>query len=249
MVSAKPYYLFLAVILLAETAAAETIRIAVASNFTAAAREIVSRFEQSSGHQVKVSYGSSGKLYAQIEHGAPFDLLLAADTVRPINAEREGYAVADSRFIYAKGKLVLWSPKPGLYSDGEAYLRQRQFQRLAIANPKTAPYGTAAQQVLKYLGVWDPTSKNIIRGDSIAQTFQFVATGNASAGLIAMAQLKSWQHQQGSLWLIPDHYYAPIEQSAILLSHGASNPAARQFLSYLNSDKVRSLIEDYGYGI
>lgn len=230
-------------------AQAAQVSIAVAANFTDATRQIVPLFEQASGHQVKVSFGSTGKLYAQIENGAPFEVFLAADSKRPVKAERQGLAVAGSRFVYAKGKLALWSSQPGQFDDGEAYLKGGSFARLAMANPKTAPYGLAAQQVMQNLGLWSQLAPKMVRGDSIAQTFQFVVSGNVAAGFVAYSQVKAWQGKAGSAWVIPAAYYAPINQAAVLLKKGASNPAAQAFLDFLKGDAARKVIEAYGYGV
>ena len=228
---------------------ADEVSIAVAANFTDATREIVPLFEQATGHQVKVSFGSTGKLYAQIENGAPFEVFLAADTKRPVKAEQSGLAVPGSRFVYAKGKLALWSSKPGLFDDGEAFLKGGSFDRLAMANPKTAPYGLAAQQVMEHVGVWSQLQPKMVRGDSIAQTFQFAVTGNVQAGFVAYSQVKAWQGKAGSEWVIPVDYYAPIAQSAVLLNKGAANPAAQAFLDFLKGDAARAVIERFGYGV
>ena len=225
-----------------------TLRIAVAANFTDAMMELVPLFEQRSGHGVKVSFGSTGKLYAQITHGAPFEVFLAADEARPGRLVREKLALAESRMTYARGRLVLWSADKNRISDGEATLRNGDYRRLAIANPKTAPYGLAAQQVLQRLGLWEQVSGKLVRGDSIAQTFQFTATGNAELGLVAASQERAWPHK-GSLWEIPDNYYQPIAQQAVLLKRGAQSAAARAFMQFLASDEARSVIRDFGYAV
>jgi molybdate transport system substrate-binding protein len=225
------------------------VSIAVAANFTDATRQIVPLFEQATGHKAKVSFGSTGKLYAQIEHGAPFEVFLAADTKRPVRAEKAGLAVAGTRFVYAKGKLVLWASKPDLFSDAEAFLKAGDFNRLAMANPKTAPYGLAAQQVMAHLGLWTQLAPRMVRGDSIAQTFQFAVTGNADAGFVAYSQVKGWKGEAGTEWVIPADYYAPIEQSAVLLTKGADNPAAQAFLDFLKGDAAKAVIEGFGYGV
>ncbi len=235
--------------LLASKADADEIKIAVAANFTDATRELAPLFEQATGHTTSISFGSTGKLYSQIEHGAPFELFLAADTKRPIKAEKEGLAVAGSRFIYAKGKLVLWSAKADLFTDGEAFLKTGAFDHLALANPKTAPYGLAAEQVMRHLGLLEQLRPKLVQGDSISQTFQFAATGNAQAGFVALAQIKGWQGDTGTLWEIPEDHYAPIEQAAVLLKQGEDNPAAAAFLEFLKSDSARELIEQYGYAV
>jgi len=228
---------------------ADAVNIAVAANFTDATREIVPLFEQASGHHVKVSFGSTGKLYSQIENGAPFELFLAADTKRPAKAEAAGLAVTGSGFVYAKGKLVLWSAKPDLLKTGEDYLKHGAFEHLALANPKTAPYGLAAKQVMEHLGLWSGLQAKLVRGDSIAQTFQFAATGNADAGFVALSQVKAWKGTGGSTWRIPETYYPPIEQGAVLLKKGAANPAARAFLEFLKGGEARKVIESFGYGV
>jgi molybdate transport system substrate-binding protein len=230
------------------TQAAE-VSVAVAANFTDATREIVPLFEKATGHKVKVSFGSTGKLFSQIENGAPFELFLAADSKRPAKAEKEGLAVGGTRFTYAKGKLALWSPKVGAFSDAEAFLKAGQFKRAAIANPKTAPYGLAAQQVMEHLGVWSALQGKLVRGDSIAQTFQFAASGNAEVGFVALSQVKAWKESKGTTWEIPQAYYAPIAQQAVLLKKGEANPAARAFLKFLKGDEARAVITGYGYGI
>jgi molybdate transport system substrate-binding protein len=235
--------------LLAGQAEAEVVKIAVAANFTDATRELAPLFEQATGHTTKISFGSTGKLYAQIEHGAPFELFLAADTQRPIKAEKEGLAVTGTRFIYAKGKLVLWSAKPGAFTEGAGYLKNGDFKHIALANPKTAPYGLAAEQVMQHIGALDRLRPKLVKGDSIAQTFQFAATGNADAGFIALAQIKGWDGEAGTLWEIPHSYYAPIEQAAVLLEKGKENPAASAFLAFLKGDAAREIIQRYGYGV
>ncbi len=241
-------FLYLALLSLSAAARAETLRLAVAANFTDITRVLVPRFEQGSGHQVKASFGSTGKLYAQITHGAPFDIFLAADEARPRLLVAEGLAVEGSRFTYAQGRLVLWSADDALFKDGEAFLAKGDFSRLAIANPKTAPYGVAAQQVLQHLGIWKAVMSKLVRGDSIAQTFQFTATANAQLGLVAASQVKAWK-QPGSLWSIPDAYYQPISQQAVLLTRGEKNVAAQAFLEFLRSDAGRAIIRDHGYAV
>jgi molybdate transport system substrate-binding protein len=228
---------------------AAEVKLAVAANFIGANREIAPLFEAATGHTTRISYGSTGKLYSQIEHGAPFELFMAADTQRPIKTEEEGLAVPGTRFIYAKGKLVLWSIKPKLFDDPELFLAQGNFDHLALANPKTAPYGLAAQQVMRQLGLLKTLRPKLVQGDTIAQTFQFTATGNAQAGFVALAQIKAWQGEAGTLWLIPPHYYAPIDQAAVLLKKGEDNPAALAYLDFLKSDAAREVIERYGYGV
>jgi molybdate transport system substrate-binding protein len=228
---------------------ADEVSVAVAANFTDAMRDITPLFEKTTGHTVKVSFGSTGKLYAQIEHGAPFEVFLAADGKRPMRAESEGLAVAGSRFTYAMGKLALWSPKEGSFTDAEAFLKKAEFKRAAIANPKTAPYGMAAQQVMEYLGIWKRVRSKLVRGDSIAQTFQFTATGNVEVGFVALSQVTAWKKSKGTMWEIPQDYYAPIAQQAVLLKKGSDNPAAKAFLDFLKGAEAHGVITGYGYGV
>lgn len=229
-------------------AQAGEVSIAVAANFTDATRDIVALFEQATGHTVKASFGSTGKLYSQIENGAPFEVFLSADSDRPEKAEAEGLAVRGSRFTYAFGKLALWSPRPGLFSDAEAYLQAGSFKRIAIANPKTAPYGQAAQQVLEHLGLWDALQVKVVRGDSIAQTFQFAATQNAEVGFVALSQAKAWKDGEGTRWEVPQSLYDPIAQQAVLLKKGEDDPAAKAFLAFLKGGEAKAVITGYGYG-
>jgi len=245
----KKAVLLLASLLFSNPLLAAQTSVAVAANFTDAMRDIVPLFEKATGHTVKVSFGSTGKLYAQIENGAPFDVFLAADAKRPTKAEHENLAVPSTRFTYAKGKLALWSATANLFNDGEAYLKQGAFKRAAIANPKTAPYGLAAQQVMEHLNLWQPLQNKLVRGDSIAQTFQFVATRNAQIGFVALSQVNAWTGDAGSFWEIPENYYAPIAQQAVLLKRGKDNPAAKAFIEFLKGPSAQTVISHYGYGV
>lgn len=226
---------------------AADVRIAVAANFTDAARDLITAFSDVTGLEAVASYGSTGKLYAQIDNGAPFDVFLAADSRRPELLEENSQGVTGTRFTYARGKLALWSPVPGTFEDPKTWLESGEFARLAIANPKTAPYGFAAQEVLTELGVWESLQSRLVRGDSIAQTFQFVATTNAQSGFVALSQVRAWDEKGGSLWMIPQSYYSPINQQAILLSRSENKNAARQWLEFLRSDKATGIIEKFGY--
>lgn len=226
---------------------AADVRIAVAANFTDTTRDLIAAFGKATGLEAVASYGSTGKLYAQIDNGAPFDVFLAADSRRPELLEESGQGVAGTRFTYARGKLALWSPEPGTFEDPKAWLKSGEFSRLAIANPKTAPYGLAAQEVLTELNLWEPLQNRLVRGDSIAQTFQFVATTNAQSGFVALSQVRAWDDKGGSLWMIPQSYYSPINQQAILLSRSENKEAARQWLEFLRGDKARVIIENFGY--
>lgn len=230
-------------------AMAGEVSVAVAANFTDATRDIIPLFEKATGNSVKVSFGSTGKLYAQISNGAPFEVFLAADRKRPKRAEAAGLAVPGSRFTYALGKIFLWSGKAGMWNDGETWLKQGKFTHLAIANPRTAPYGLAAEQAMQHLGVWGAVQSKLVRGDSISQTFQFIASSNAEAGFVAGSQVKAWKGGDGSRWEVPQAYYQPIEQQAVLLKRGGDNPVARAFLTFLKSSAARAVIRGYGYGI
>ena len=231
----------------ASGAIAGEVSIGVAANFTDTTRELTRHFEAETGHRVSASFGSTGKLYAQIRNGAPFDVFMAADVLRPELIEEAQAGVNGARFTYARGKLVLWSPTPDAFEDAPRYLEQQPFARLAIANPKTAPYGLAAQQVLEHIGQWQPLQPKLVRGDSIAQTFQFVVSRNAQAGFVAASQVKVWDEDAGTLWQVPQAYYQPIDQQAILLNRGASNEAARAWMDFLKSDTAIGIIRSYGY--
>ncbi|QQS43197.1 MAG: molybdate ABC transporter substrate-binding protein [Acidobacteriota bacterium] len=216
------------------------LRIAVASNFKEPATELVKRFQERTGRNVTVTLGSTGKLYAQIRNGAPFAVFLAADAERPELLEKEIAAARGSRFTYAVGKLVLWSPDPKLVDNGGKVL-ESDFGKLAIANPKLAPYGAAAEEVLRKRGLWDKVERRLVRGENIGQTFQFVSTGNAELGFVALSQAKG---RIGSLWEVPKELYTPIEQQAVLLS---GDEGAREFLEFLKSEEAKELIREFGY--
>lgn len=228
------------------TAAAGEVSVAVAANFTDAAKEIAAAFEQDSGHTAVLSFGSSGQLYTQITQEAPFEVFLSADQARPRDAENDGFAVPGSRFTYAIGKLVLWSQDAGRTLDQDT-LAAGAFEKLAIANPDTAPYGAAAVQVMQKLGVYETLTPKLVKGNSISQTYQFVATGNAELGFIALAQLAGTS--EGVQWRVPDELYEPIFQDAVLLKKGADDEAAQAFIAYLKGEKAHAVIEKYGYGI
>ena len=223
------------------------VTVAVAANFTATAKRIAAAFAAGSEHVAVLSFGSTGKLYAQIAHGAPYDVFLAADQARPQKAIDEGLAVAASRYTYASGKLVLYSTDAALVDDEGNVLHSTRFARLAIANPDTAPYGSAAIEVLQALGVHDKVADRLVRGDNIAQTLQFVVTKNAQLGFVALAQII--ETRGGSRWIVPEGLYTPVRQDAVLLARGASNPAARAFMEFLMSETARDIIRAFGYGI
>lgn len=223
------------------------VSLGVAANFTDTTRELAKRFETETDHTVSASYGSTGKLYAQIRNGAPFDVFMAADVRRPALIEAEKAGVPGTRFTYARGKLALWSPAAQAFESAESYLAEQPFSRLAIANPKTAPYGLAAQQVLEHLNQWEALQPKLVRGDSIAQAFQFVVSRNAQAGFVALSQIKAWKEDEGTLWNVPQAYYQPLDQQAILLKNGADNTAARAWMEFLKSDAAITIIRSYGY--
>lgn len=226
-------------------ATAETIRVAVASNFTTAMQDITARFEQQSGHRVLLAFGSTGKHYAQIKNGAPFEVFFAADVRRPRLLEKDGIAIPDSRFTYAIGRVVLWSPDPARVDEQGQVLAHADFRHLAMANPRLAPYGRAAQQVMQARGVWKTLRERVVRGENIGQTYQFVKSGNAELGFIAYSQIKHpAKNIPGSYWVPPRSLYDPIEQQAVLLQ---DNPVARQFLDFVRTRPVQELIRGYGY--
>ncbi|MEM7359799.1 MAG: molybdate ABC transporter substrate-binding protein [Pseudomonadota bacterium] len=230
-------------LLFAPVAQADKLRIAVASNFKHATQALIENFEDQSGHKVVVSYGSTGKHYAQILNGAPFDLFLAADVERPRLLEEQGLSTGEPRHTYAIGRLVLWFPGGDLPTTPEDLLQHGNFRHLAIANPRLAPYGAAAKQVLEKLGVWEQLGSILVRGENIAQTYQFVASGNADLGLVAAAQISDVD-QPGSRWPIPAHWHAPIEQQVVQLT---DNPAAAQLMTYLRSPEAMAIIRQSGY--
>jgi molybdate transport system substrate-binding protein len=232
-------------VVLSTAALAGQTKIAVAANFTDAAKEIGALFEQKTGHKAVFSFGSTGQLYAQITQDAPFEVFLAADRARPQKAEEQGHAVAGSRFTYATGKIVLFSTDAALVK-GEATLRQARFAKLAIANPATAPYGAAAVEAMKALGVYDALAPRIVQGNNIAQTWQFIDTGNAELGFVALSQVAG--HDRGSRWLVPESLHATIAQDAVLLERGANDDAAKAFVAFLRGPGANAIKEKYGYG-
>lgn len=229
-------------------ARAAEVFVAVAANFTIPMQEIAKAFEQETGHKPVLSFGSTGTFYAQIKNGAPFQVLLAADDETPLRLEREGFGIAGTRFTYAIGRLVLWSAQAGLVDDKGEVLRKGQFRHIAIANPKLAPYGAAAMEVMNRLGVASALQPKIVQGDNIAQAFQFVATGNAQLGFVALSQVaSSGRIVRGSGWIVPAQLHSPIRQDALLLRPGKDNAAAMALLAFLKSEKARALIRSFGY--
>lgn len=229
---------------------AATTLVAVASNFTEPMNEIAEAFEKASGHRAKLSFGSSGKFVAQIENGAPFEVFLSADTEKPAQLETSKQAVPGSRFTYAIGKLVLWSAQPGLVDAQGAILNGGGFKHLALADPKLAPYGAAAVEVLKNKGVLEKLRPLFVLGENISQTHQFISTGNAELGFIALSQvIADGKIAEGSGWIVPDTLHAPIRQDAVLLNKGVENPAAPALLQFLKSAEARTIMQSYGYSL
>lgn len=241
--------LLLAALCGAAGAGAATIRIGVATNFATTLAALAEPFEDRSGHRVVVSSASTGKLYAQIKNGAPFDLFLAADVARPKRLEEEGEGVPGTRFTYAIGRIVLWSRRSQLVDAGGETLGRGDFNRLAIANPATAPYGLAARQALQRMGLWETLQPRLVRGENIAQTFQFVASGNAELGFVALSQLRARSEFGGSSWKVPASLYEPIEQQAILLRGARQSAAARELIDYLRTAETRDILTRFGYGV
>lgn len=228
----------------APPARAAEVRVAVAANFTDAAKDIAASFEQATGHRVVYSFGSTGQLYTQITQSAPFEVFLAADQERPAKAIEAGHGVPGTRFTYATGRLVLYSRDAGRVTGPEV-LREGAFTRLAIANPATAPYGTAALETLAAMGVQEALAARLVRGNNIAQAYQFVATGNAELGFVALSQVIG--HPQGSRWIVPPSLHRPIAQDAVLLQAGAGNPAARAYLAFLRGPRASEIKARFGY--
>ena len=231
-------------LLCAGSVRAGDISVAVASNFAGAAEVLEASFERRTDHEVKLVLGSTGKHYAQIRNGAPLDVLLAADEQRPTLLEAEGAAVRGSRFTYARGRLVLWSAKGGYVDSKGRVLEEGDFRHLAIANPRLAPYGVAAKEVLEALGLWRALERRIVRGENIAQALQFVDSGNAELGFIAASQLTAERRTEGSYWEVPETLHSPIEQQAVLLR---DTSAARDFLTFLAGDEAIDIIRRSGY--
>jgi len=238
----------LCTLLLAVAAHADEVQVAVAANFTAPMKQIAAEFEKDTGHKAVLAFGATGKFYAQISNGAPFEVLLTADDETPVKLEKELLAAPNTRFTYAIGKLVLWSAKTG-YVDGQGdILKKGDFKHLALANPKAAPYGAAAMEAMKNLGVLESIQPRIVQGENISQTHQFVATGNAELGFVALSQVfKDGKITSGSAWIVPAKLYAPIRQDAVVLAKGRNKPAASALVNYLKTDKARSIIKSYGY--
>lgn len=224
----------------------DELRIAVASNFKIAMEVIRKRFQTISPHQIKLIFGSTGKHYAQINHSAPFDAFFAADEKRPLLLEKNGLGQKDSRFTYAVGKLILWSPKKEFVDKQGKILFQNNFRHLSLANPKLAPYGRAAKEVLDHLNLWTQLKKYHVYGENINQSFQFIEHGLAELGFVAFSQIKHLKKDAGSYWSIPQEYYSPIKQQAIVIKE---SKAVREFFIYVKSQEAQKIIRNCGYGI
>lgn len=237
-------------LMLTVQANAGEVQLAVASNFGAPMKAIAAAFEKKTGHKVALSLGATGKFYAQISNGAPFDALLAADDDTPLRLEKEGKAVAGTRFTYAIGRLALWSPKAGVVDSKGTILKTGDFLHLAIARPKVAPYGTAAVETMEKLGVLARLQPKFVQGENIAQAYQFVATGNAELGFVALSQIQeNGQIKSGSAWIVDASLHAPLIQDAVLLPKGQTNSAAIALLAFLQTPEAKALIQSFGYDL
>ena len=237
-----------AALIFSSHALAEQVQVAVAANFTAPLQAIASEFEKDTGHSVLASFGSTGQLYTQITRGAPFEVFLSADESTPAKLDSEGLGVSGSRFTYAVGSLVLWSATPDYLDGSDAVLKANQYKHLAIANPKAAPYGLAATEVLEKLGLSAAIKDKLVEGQNITQAHQFIATGNAELGFVALSQVyKDGQLSSGSAWMVPAQMHTPIKQDALILKKGEHSPAAAALTEYLKGEKAAKIIKSYGY--
>lgn len=227
---------------------ATELKVAVAANFAQTLKEISTVFEKDTGHKLAITQGSTGKLYAQISQGAPFEVFLSADDETPEKLITEGKAISGTRFTYAIGRLALWSPRPDLVDEGGQVLKTDKFRFLAIANARVAPYGRAAVQVMQKLGVLASIEPRVVQGESITQTFQFVSTGNAQLGFVALSQIsENGKIKSGSAWIVPENLHEQLRQDALLLNPGKDSPAASALLNFLKSDKAKKIIASHGY--
>jgi molybdate transport system substrate-binding protein len=246
----RPALLLLCAVTVSMPAFADEVNVAVAANFTAPMKVIAARFEQATGHKVLASYGATGKFYAQIRNGAPFDILLAADDATPAKLDQENATAPNTRFTYAIGKLVLWSPQAGVVDAKGDVLKAGKFDHLAVANPKLAPYGLAAVETLQKLNLLSALQPKFVTGENIGQTYQFVASGAAPLGFVAMSQVyEDNQLKSGSAWVVPSHLYSPIRQDAVVLTRGSHKPAVAAFVAYLKGAAATAIIRSYGYGL
>lgn len=229
---------------------AESLTIAVASNFAETAKHLVEEFQASSGHDVQLITGSSGRFFAQISNGAPFDIFLSADREKPAALVEAGFARSESRFTYAIGRLALWSRDELLISGDASVLQTDKFKRIAIANPRLAPYGIAASEVLNKYGLYDEIRVRLVQGENIAQAYQFVFTGNAELGFVSLSQvMEGGTLVSGSAWIIPEELHLPIRQDAVILTHGMDGSAAEAFMNFMKTSESRAVIASYGYEV
>jgi len=244
------YSILVALVATTTAARGAEVNVAVAANFTAPMQKIAALFEQDTGHKTILSFGATGKFYSQIQNGAPFQVLLTADDTTPARLEQEGLGVKGSRFTYAIGKLVLWSKRVDFVDNKGEILKSGKFDRLAFADPKLAPYGAAAMETMTKMGVLAQLTPKFVQGENISQAFQFIATENAQLGFVALSQVfVDGTITQGSAWIVPTNLYAPIRQDAILLTKGKDDAAALALLSYLRSDKAKTVIRSFGYDL
>jgi molybdate transport system substrate-binding protein len=226
---------------------AEDISVAVAANFTAPMKLIAAEFEKYSGHKVVASYGSTGKFYAQIKNGAPFEILLSADDETPTKLVKEAVGQSGSQFTYAVGKLVLWSAKPGLVDGAGAVLKKGDFAHLSLAEPKLAPYGAAGVETMMALGAYEAIAPKIVTAENITQAYQFITSGNAELGFVALSQVLKDGKIEGSYWLVPANLHTPIRQDAVVLEPGKGKTAVDVLMKFLKGDKARAIIKSFGY--
>ena len=239
--------LLASLVVLALPAHGDELSVAVAANFTAPMRLIAAEFEKDTGHKVLASFGSTGKFYAQIKNGAPFEVMLTADDETPARLIKENAAVAGTQFTYAVGKLVLWSAKPGLVDGAGEVLKKGRFEHLSMADPKLAPYGAAGIETMKALGVYGAVQPRIVTAENINQAYQFIRSGNAELGFVALSQVLNDGKVDGSFWLVPANLYTPIRQDAVILDKGKGKAAAAALMKFLKTDKARAIIKSFGY--
>lgn len=250
MLQLSRVFVALAASVAAHLALAQDVQVAVAANFTAPIQAIAKDFEQDTGHKLVIATGATGQFYAQIQNGAPFEVFLSADDSTPAKLEQEGATVPGSRFTYAIGTLALWSAKPGYVDAQGEVLKKNDYQHLSIANPKAAPYGLAATQVLEKLGLTAQVKGKLVEGQNITQAHQFIATGNAELGFVALSQIyKDGKVTGGSAWIVPAALHDPIKQDAVILAKGKDNPAAQALVDYLKGEKAATVIKSFGYQI
>ena len=230
---------------------AESVMVAVSANFTSTMKELVSLFQKGTEHRVEISSGATGAFYAQIKNGAPFEVLFAADDIIPEKLINEGLADRGSRFTYAIGRVVLWSPRKSFVDSEGRVLREGKFRFLALANAAVAPYGRAAEAVLIRRGLIEALQSKLVRGESITQTYQFIAAGNAELGFVALSQIigSDGRLKSGSCWIVPVDIAPPLKQDAVLLKKGKRNRAAFALLEFMKTSRAREIIRRHGYDI